>query len=615
MAELPSFRLYVIGRLAKDQPQQSLTAFAEYRTARALSRIEIQGARLQSLLEQIGNLRSFVEAGAPEFEKIALKRLGQDLLEILLVGKTRDLFFTATGERQERQLLPLEVIAEDPEVAGWPWEYLYDPAADAFISQEFHPISRSIFTSTKPSLCGPVDGKVRLLIILGVPPDDSDTMPKEEVKYISDVFSSQLDDERFEITVLNAEDYQQLISYLTTRQFEIVHYFGHAGFNYEEGEGYLSIKRPGKDKFHMPANMFARLLRDRGIRLVFLNACKTAIGALTENPGRSSIAAALLDRGIPAVIATQFSLPESSAHFLAATIYNTLLTGKPIGDAIRDGRNAMGFSDSAQFFDWGIPVLYSTIHTQIILPSIQAEPRWAKSYVNALDTGNLVESLATTRVRGAPSILDERTRSDGKGAKCRVALIDIDSKVGFLPDLAQSANEAQDYYYFEVVYLPVPSGYARHDINVETQTYLPRLTSVLDATPKSLDVDFACCLTGNMVATKEDDVTWSNLFAATLPDNDRVVVVSTFRMREYAREAGRPFAKSVLIVCLSMLVEADPRWAIKRHEKTYGCLFDFCGNRDDIVVGLRKMRFDHEVCRKKIKDKGQLKAIDALASL
>lgn len=84
------------------------------------------------------------------------------------------------------------------------------------------------------------------------------------------------------------------------------------------------------------------------------------MSAPTENPARSSIAAALLDRGIPAVVASQFSLPDNSAHFLASTIYNALLTGKPIGDAIRDGRNAVSFADAAKFFDWGIPVLYST---------------------------------------------------------------------------------------------------------------------------------------------------------------------------------------------------------------------------------------------------------------
>jgi hypothetical protein len=339
------------------------------------------------------------------------------------------------------------------------------------------------------------------------------------------------------------------------------------------------------------------------------------VGSPTENPARSSIAAALLDRGVPAVIAAQFSLPENSAHFLAASIYNTLLTGKPIGDAIRDGRNAMSLSTSAQFFDWGIPVLYTTNPSQIILPSMKGQPVWAKDYMSALGTGKLVNKLAVSRTPGAPSILNERTRQDGSAAKCKVALIDIDSKVGFLPDLAQSSNSAQDYYYFEVVYLPVPSGYVRRDINYEPQTYVPRLAATIESALITLDVDYACFLTSNLVATEEDGTTYSNLFAATLPDNDYVSVVSTFDMRKYAREAGQPFAKSVLMVCLSMLVEADPRWDIQRHMKTVGCLFDYCGTRSEIVVGLRKMKFDHQHCRNLIKDKAQLKAIDALAEL
>jgi len=52
------------------------------------------------------------------------------------------------------------------------------------------------------------------------------------------------------------------------------------------------------------------------------------------------------------------------------------------------------------------------------------------------------------------------------------------------------------------------------------------------------------------------------------------------------------------------------RWTIKYHDDTYGCPFDFCGNRGDIVVGLKKMKFDHKECRSKIRDLEQLAAID-----
>ncbi len=215
----------------------------------------------------------------------------------------------------------------------------------------------------------------------------------------------------------------------------------------------------------MDANTLARILRDRGIRLVFLNAFKTAVGAPTENPARSSIAAALLDRGIPAVVASQFSLPDASAHFFASAIYNTLLTGKPLGDAIRDGRTAMYFAERAKYLDWGIPVLYTTDPGQVILPKVGRKPAWASKLEEATGRGVLIETLAAGNKSGAPSLVVEATRATTTSAKYRVALIDIDAKAGFLPDLVEAANQKQKYYHFAVAYFPVPSGYARGDLS------------------------------------------------------------------------------------------------------------------------------------------------------
>jgi hypothetical protein len=358
------------------------------------------------------------------------------------------------------------------------------------------------------------------------------------------------------------------------------------------------------------------LLADRGIRLVFLNACKSAVNDPTSNPARSSIAAALLDRGIPAVVASQFSLPDNSAHYLAATIYNTLLTKRSISHAMRDGRNAIKFADEAKFFDWGIPVLYSMNPDQVVLPIAGGEPAWADDRDETMENEALARSLAGGNpMPGAPSVVAERTRSSRRDAKFKVALIDIDAKVGFLPDLAEAANKKQKYYHFEVVYLPVPSGYARDDLGADVQTYLPRLAPALASTPDLLAVDFVCALTCNGVAIDQGNEISYRLFAASLPGNDNVIVISTFKVREYAREAHVPFAKAVLMMCLSVLVEGDERWPIKRHPETVGCLFDRCEIRSDIVVGLRKMRFDHEQCRGKIGDTEQLAAIDALTRL
>jgi hypothetical protein len=87
---------------------------------------------MDTLPQQIANLRGFAEGGAPPLTPRGLRELGGKLQEILLVGKTRELFTHATAVARAEGIrrLPLEIIAEDYEISGWPWEYMHDDERD-----------------------------------------------------------------------------------------------------------------------------------------------------------------------------------------------------------------------------------------------------------------------------------------------------------------------------------------------------------------------------------------------------------------------------------------------------------------------------------------------------
>jgi hypothetical protein len=608
-----SIKLYILGAIDRRVDAQEITVFAEFREARGLSHVHLDRSKMDFLFQAIENLRGFVEGGVPQLNRKNLRELGHKLQEFLLVGKTRELFTHATAVARTESLgrLPLEIIAEDYEIAGWPWEYLHDYER-GFIAQDFHPISRSIFSIETAPPCPPLTGKIKILVILGVPPDDSFTSPQEELAAISNIFTTQLAQDMFEIRFLDAVQLKHLVLELQNQEYHIIHFFGHAGFDAEDETGYLSFSRPGVEPFRIHADFFAQLLSERrSIRLVFLNACKTAQGSTTEGPGRSSVAGALLAKGIPAVVGAQFSMPELSAHFLAATVYNALLTGKPIGEAMRDGRTSMGVADTAKFFDWGIPVLYTKDSGMIIFPLVGKKPSWAAPFEAAIRTGHLIERSIGS---GAPAVVVESTKEADSTYRSNVALIDLDAKVGFLPELAVNANSAQSYYHFEVAYLPVPAGYVRADLGKRPQTYIPRLEKYLASVTEVLSVDFACCITRHPVAGKHGKHVFYEHFAADLTDG-KVFVISTAGLREYAAAAKSSFEKAVFRSCLSMIVAGDARWNIKLHPETEGCLFDYCDDRRDIVVGLRNTVFSHKKCRDLIEDKRQLEAIDALMTI
>ncbi len=203
-----------------------------------------------------------------------------------------------------------------------------------------------------------------------------------------------------------------------------------------------------------------------------------------------------------------------------------------------------------------------------------------------------------------------------QSARVPIALVDFDANVDFLPALAAAANAVQAYYDFDVLYLPFPSGVVRPAYYDLARTDVPRfhlgeLEGYLDQAPQSLSVKVVCCLTSALLADGEVD----DLFSLPLTTNQDVFAISTYGMREYAMQAGTSFAKATLYLCVAGLIHRDPRWSIDYHDETVGCPLDYCNNRDDTVVSLRKMEFSHSQCRDRITDQEMLTAIDALLAL
>lgn len=85
----------------------------------------------------------------------------------------------------------------------------------------------------------------------------------------------------------------------------------------------------------MSATKFARVLADHSaLRLVVLNACEGARNSQRQN--FSSTAATLIKRGIPAVLAMQYSITDLGAIEFAQTFYEALADSLPIDAAVAE---------------------------------------------------------------------------------------------------------------------------------------------------------------------------------------------------------------------------------------------------------------------------------------
>jgi CHAT domain-containing protein len=634
---LTSFRLHVLGHRAALTSGEPLIVLGEFRAARAVERVSATAKQVAEMTKRVSDLRTFIEDGAPRLGRDDLVAVGSQLFQLLFrpgrganVSRVRELFARAASP--DTPIVPFEIFLEDYEMAAWPWEYVFDPTTRRFLCQEFHPISRGIFTMTPGRPAPSASSRLRVFLAIGTLPDDRSVDAAEQVRSVRDVFAAYTATGDVHVEILHAPSPARLDQELQRTPYDVVHYFGHAGYDMSRREGFLQLEQKDGRPFKFFANDFANLVARSPARLVFLNACDTGRTGGSTDPARSSLAAALLDRGVPAVIATQYEMPERGSQIFAAFIYNSLAAGKTLGESMQAGRQAMTYADAREFFDWGIPVLYTADPNVVVFtPGDDAkERRWVSEYERAVSSPDAIKRLAQVSNGGAPSLIAAETKpsSQSSNARVRVALADIDAKAAFLTTLAAAANRVQTYFHFELVHLPVPAGAvvknfgalvkdARRD-NPPPQFYLPFVDHYFRDLPKQFSVDRVICLTKHLVAgdfeDEDDEDIWWNLFSANPRSNKRVTVVSTYGLRSYARRAKVTYAKAVLFLAVGSLLEAINS-KLEFHDETCGCPLDFCEDRDDIIVGLEHMRFDHKKCRSNVRDPAQLAAVDALLAL
>jgi hypothetical protein len=130
----------------------------------------------------------------------------------------------------------------------------------------------------------------------------------------------------------------------------------HGELDADQGEGILIFE----DGDGAPEPINAELLRlqlkrESQTRVVLLNACLGALPA-GEEPF-SSVGAALLRGGVPAVIAMQFEIAEDTAAEMSRIFYGELAAGAPIDLALTEARQHLAVRYQTRL-DWVIPVLF-----------------------------------------------------------------------------------------------------------------------------------------------------------------------------------------------------------------------------------------------------------------
>ena len=101
---------------------------------------------------------------------------------------------------------------------------------------------------------------------------------------------------------------------------------------------------------------------------------------------------------------------------------------------------------------------------------------------------------------------------------------------------------------------------------------------------RHLSVDLLGCITRYPLAFFENGELQDNYFAGPSDMDERFLFLSADNLYQYCKSAGRSFEEGIVYILVGQLITYFT--TLGYHNKTRGCVMDFCNDRDDIVIGL-----------------------------
>ncbi|MBX2998914.1 MAG: CHAT domain-containing protein [Caldilineaceae bacterium] len=289
----------------------------------------------------------------------------------------------------------LLLVIADSGVAGIGWEYLRLPPADpddaddpgALLAGRVHLVRAAYHLHARD-----LRGANLPLQIVAIAPDPSDgnvrLMVEDEwqgVRRAVDQAGRALTLTRVRPPSLDAASRA-----LQANAHKIVHFMGHSSSH--NGRAVLEFEDGyGQGRGHRAEALAAEL--DDRVLLVLLNSCLSAdAGQGWTDFG--DIARGLVNQGVAYALGMAAAIPDAAARKLSAALYDHLLNGRSVEEAVRRARLELGRSPDLRNPDWlaGLPVLYTSCAEPLpglVLapgrPQVQPSPqtaRWEMAAIN-----------------------------------------------------------------------------------------------------------------------------------------------------------------------------------------------------------------------------------------
>lgn len=557
-------------------PDETLQLFASYGGARVIEPFVTKGGdagqNFYKIIQMHERLCDYVDgkSGSRGPTDRELIKHGELLFQVLFPPEVRRLYDVARS-RERAGHLNVIFTSMIPWIADKPWEFAFDPNRKTFLATEELHLVRNAITSIPAESISPQAGALRILVAVAQPVGSGKLSSQEEEAVIRRGFEPLVEAQLIEIEVLRSATPASLHRRISTGNFDVVHFIGHGEFDEMEQKGYLIFEDGRGSGQRVEARTAREILCQRGVRLVFLNACDTGRGGRADfNRG---IAPALVAGGLPSVVANQFKVLDQSATEFAQHFYWALAQGMTLGAAAREARIAVNYSINGENIDWAVPVVYA---------------RDPESRLCARRTPG-PEAIST------PLISSSMRRATAAHTR-RVAVWDINHIFPNLESTIHALNAAQTYFGFEVVDISTPIGTWQRYKGSSIQLHANIAAKRLRYKPQELGVDFLFCITDHPIMYETDGAVYWNYYNWWEPGEGNIIIFSVAfpDMPTSGRDADRAIANAIVTGLTGILAD------VGTHARRPDTCPLFHNPNRSLALVVDKQRFD-DTCRRRLK--------------
>ena len=321
-------------------------------------RLPVTAGELEALASRIPDSviasSATVRRSVPDDER-PVQQLGGLLFDAVLGDGGRGMFAASRHQaaREGRQLRMVLQI-RPPELARLPWEFLFDAREDDYVCLGT-PLIRY------PQVLAPVQAlqvttPLRILGMVAHPGDQETLATADERRRLHQALGGLERAGQITLSWVAGPTWRDLRNAMRGGPWQVFHFIGHGGFDPATQEGALSLADDDGRTYQLGAGDLAMLLRGHhSLRLVVLNACDT--GRASALDPFSSVAGALIRRGVPAAVAMQQEITDLAALEFSRTFYEALADQAPVDVGVMQARQAIRLALPGSL-EWGTPVLY-----------------------------------------------------------------------------------------------------------------------------------------------------------------------------------------------------------------------------------------------------------------